>query len=208
MKLFRRCLVLGLMASSASVALFADITGEFNITGILWPSGQFFQAHANDNVIPLDPTLPTSCFGDCFFGGFALGSSTSDPTLKVDLGGLSSGVGLDFGFNADGAGTIAQDFFNNSGQDFFQLEIIAKALSLSSTLADYTCDETDANRAFARCLVQVDPNSDAKVTFLLTGSPGIPTSTVPEPSTWVLLLTAGAAVAVGRRESSCGADRS
>lgn len=180
MKLLRY-VTLGLMVFLSAAWLQADEIGAFIISGDGWPGNESFGAVANtgtsfENFIPF-----------CFGPGCECEIRDLDPTLKVNLGGGSIPVGTVFSFSADSNGFVDFHGLNVSGVPFTDL-LITVPFDPNAT---YFCS-TDA---FAECGFKLE--GDPNLLILFTGGPGIPAA-IPEPGSWMLLLTVTGALLVRR----------
>jgi hypothetical protein len=186
--------------------------GHFTIGGDGWIGdlgNLAFAAHANTHITP-DNTFFENCFGPgCSLELTGFKFIEDDPTLHINLGGSDQGVGKTFDFSVNN-GVLDVHLVNVSGETFTDLQIVVNVPQQGLT---YQCnDDNNLLQAFSSCFIQVlDPQSnrqsalafdsqgDSQVTFLFLGPPGIP-SAVPEPGSWVLLMTGAGAALWTRRK--------
>jgi len=172
-----------LIAVGLAGSAWAQDNSQFVITLDGWDygtTGQEFGFNPNPTVPgDLSPCLPA-------------GDICGDPSIRLATGGDSQDVNGSFTFDATGDGDY--DFNNTSGTTWSSVEIYTTLTpSESEPGVQFTCNGGDL---FQECGF-MDPDNTLEVYFYDPYSNGI-TSTVPEPSAWIILAIACAAMIVVR----------
>lgn len=191
--------VLVTLVLGAGLPAQADV---FTISGVGWPGasatgtpnsgadiGEFLQ---NCAVFNGEGLSPCNIF--------------ADPTIRISLGGdptdLTSLATFVVPINGDGVlGGAADEFNNVSGVTF--TDILLNFTNVTVQVGTiFECFAGGPNDAFSQCGFQDDHGSQViSLSALFTGPPGIPSSSVPEPASWVLLSSAAVVAAIIRRKS-------
>ncbi|MBI2680396.1 MAG: PEP-CTERM sorting domain-containing protein [Candidatus Solibacter usitatus] len=155
---------------------------------------------------------------NCFPVGFNGCFGPLDPTISIRLGGRSEDINGAFTFAADANGNISSEFVDSvTGINDILLQTPLDPAQLSH---GYTCTSFDDQGGilFPACGFRINPDNPALLDILFDGPDIIPTGThftisgdgwvlpaanvvtspVPEPASWVLLVTVAAGL-IGRR---------
>jgi hypothetical protein len=169
------------------------VPGHYTITLTDWDDNQNF------NFTPNPADLDTSEFTnpDSFCVGFAF---CDDPSIRVDPGGKSTPEDGDFSFSTgpDAAGNTVVLDYQNTGAPINSILI-----TLTSNDGQLNPDQTDGevftcngDGLFTNCGFN---NDGFEIAFWNTGDTGgIQTASTPEPSQWIILLFASAAMIAAR----------
>ncbi|MGP0074069.1 MAG: hypothetical protein ACLPWF_19325 [Bryobacteraceae bacterium] len=166
--------------------------GHYTITLTDWDNNQDF------NFTPNPSDLNTSSFTnpDNFCPGF---EGCFDPSIRVDPGGKSTPEDGNFSFStgSDAAGNTVVLDYANTGTPINSILITLTSnggqLNPDQLGEVFTCD---GGSLFTNCGFY---NDAFQIAFWNTADVvGIPTATTPEPSQWIILLFASAAMIVAR----------
>jgi hypothetical protein len=139
-----------------------------------------------------NPTVPGD-LSPCLPAGDICG----DPSIRLATGGDSQDESGAFTFDATGDGNY--DFENTSGNTWDAVEITTTLTpSESEPGVQYLCDGGDI---YQKCGF-IDPDNTLDIYFYDPYPGGGITSSVPEPSEWVILALACAALVVVRARKS------
>jgi hypothetical protein len=176
--------------------------GHYTITLTDWDDNQVF------NFVPFSDANPNDAFDtadftnpDNFCPGFDF---CGDPGFKFNGGGGSTPENGEFSFSTgpDAANSVVTLDFSNAGPpiDEVLIELTSNGGELNADQFDqlFMCD---GDGLFQNCGFYINPaNGQFEIAFwnpVNSNGVGIPTA-VPEPSQWIILLLAFAAIIVAR----------
>ena len=189
-----------MLVLAAGLPAQADV---FTITGSGW-------AGASATGTPNSGADPGDFIEGCaVWNGEGLSSSSlcGDPTIRIPLGGdptdLHSTATFVVPITAGGVlGGPADEFNNVSGVTF--TDILLEFSNVTVFTGElFECTAGGTGDAFSTCGFK-DPPSTSTIFVLFSGPPGIPSSSTPEPASWMLMSSAAIVAGFIRRKSRRG----